>query len=67
MSSQETRDAAESEVVTERRGPVLVVRINRPEARNAFNLPVMAGIGSSLLEAGRDPEIRAVVLTGLGF
>jgi enoyl-CoA hydratase/carnithine racemase len=66
QESQETRDAAEAEVVTERRGPVLVVRINRPEARNAFNLPVMVGIGSSLLEADRDPEIRAVVLTGTG-
>jgi enoyl-CoA hydratase/carnithine racemase len=56
----------ESEVVTERRGPALVVRINRPEARNAFNLAVMSGIGNSLLEADQDPEIRAVVLTGTG-
>jgi enoyl-CoA hydratase/carnithine racemase len=61
-----SRESAEPEVVTERRGPVLVVRINRPEARNAFNLPVMAGIGNSLLEADQDPEVRAVVLTGTG-
>lgn len=63
MSSQET---AEPEVVTERRGPTLLVRINRPEARNAFNAAVMAGIGNALLQADADPEIRAVILTGTG-
>jgi enoyl-CoA hydratase/carnithine racemase len=63
VSSQET---AEPEVVTERRGPALVVRINRPEARNAFNAAVMAGIGNALLQADADPEIRAVILTGTG-
>src|SRR5690348_8730202 len=66
MSSQESWDSAASEVVTERRGPVLVVRINRPEARNAINVAVMAGIGDALLAADHDPEIRAVVLTGTG-
>jgi enoyl-CoA hydratase/carnithine racemase len=66
VSSQESQNPAASEVVTERRGPVLVVRINRPEARNAFNVAVMAGIGEALLAADDDPEIRAVVLTGTG-
>jgi enoyl-CoA hydratase/carnithine racemase len=64
--SQQSQNPAEPEVVTERRGSVLVARINRPEARNAFNTAVMAGIGAALLEAGRDPEIGAVVLTGTG-
>jgi enoyl-CoA hydratase/carnithine racemase len=60
MSSQE------SEVVVERRGSVLVVRINRPKERNSLNVAVMAGIGNSLSEADQDGEIRAVVLTGTG-
>jgi enoyl-CoA hydratase/carnithine racemase len=63
LSSQE---AAEPEVVTERRGATLLVRINRPQARNAFNSAVMAGIGNALLQADADPEIRSVVLTGTG-
>ena len=63
VSSQET---AEPEVVTERWGSALVVRINRPEARNAFNAAVMAGIGNALQQADADHEIRAVVLTGTG-
>jgi enoyl-CoA hydratase/carnithine racemase len=66
QGSQESQNSAGSEVVTERRGPVLVVRINRPEARNALNLAVIAGIGNSLLEADQDPGIGAVVLTGTG-
>jgi enoyl-CoA hydratase len=45
---------------------VLLVRINRPDQRNAMNGPVMAGIGRAILDAESDPEIRAVVLTGTG-
>ena len=63
MSSQES---PQPEVVTERRDSALVVRINRPEARNAFNAAVMAGIGNALLAADADPGIRAVILTGTG-
>ena len=55
--------AAAAEVVTERRGTALVVRINRPQARNAFNKAVMAGIGTALLAADADPGVRVVVLT----
>lgn len=58
--------ADEPEVVSERRGAVLVLRINRPEARNALNAAVMAGVGNGIIEAESDPDIRAVVLTGTG-
>ncbi len=54
------------ELVRERHGAVLVARLNRPEARNALNGPLMTGIGTALLDAEEDPEIRAVVLTGTG-
>ena len=56
----------EPEVVLERRGAVLVIRINRPEARNALNGAVMAGVGRGIAEADSTPDIRAVVLTGTG-
>ena len=58
--------ADEPEVVSERRGAVLVLRINRPDARNALNAAVMAGVGGGIAEAESDPQIRAVVLTGTG-
>ena len=54
------------ELVRERRGNVLVARLNRPEARNALNAALIAGIGAAMNEAEADPEIRAVVLTGTG-
>jgi enoyl-CoA hydratase/carnithine racemase len=54
------------ELVRDRRGPVLVARLNRPEARNALTPEVIRGIGAAIVEAEADPEIRAVVLTGTG-
>ena len=54
------------ELVRERRDNVLVARINRPEARNALNPEVMAGISRAVVEAETDPEIRVLVLTGTG-
>jgi len=53
-------------ILTTRRGHVLIVTINRPEARNAVNAAVHVGIGTALEEAESDPEIRVVVITGAG-
>jgi crotonobetainyl-CoA hydratase len=53
-------------VLVERRGNVLVITINRPEARNAVNGAVSAGVGDALEQAQADPEVRAIVLTGAG-
>jgi enoyl-CoA hydratase/carnithine racemase len=54
------------ELVRERRGNVLIARLNRPEARNALNRALTRGIAAAMDEAESDPEIRAVVLTGTG-
>jgi crotonobetainyl-CoA hydratase len=53
-------------VLTERRGNVLLVTLNRPEARNAVNAAVSTGLGDALHEAQHDPDVRAVVVTGAG-
>ncbi|GAA0617629.1 crotonase/enoyl-CoA hydratase family protein [Sporichthya brevicatena] len=53
-------------VLVEQRGHVLVVTINRPEARNAVDLDVCVGVGDAVERAEADPEIRALVLTGAG-
>lgn len=53
-------------VLTERDGHVLIVTLNRPEARNAVNADLTLGLGNALEEADNDLEIRAVVLTGAG-
>src|SRR5690349_9588436 len=53
-------------VLVERDDHVLVVTLNRPEARNAVNGDLTLGLGTALEQADADPEIRAVVLTGAG-
>jgi enoyl-CoA hydratase/carnithine racemase len=42
---------------------VLVITLNRPKA-NALSLDLVREIGQAVDEAGADPEIRAVVITG---
>jgi enoyl-CoA hydratase len=56
----------DSVLVTERRGRVLVVTINRPEQRNAVNLAVAQGIAAALDELDGDAELSLGVLTGAG-
>jgi enoyl-CoA hydratase len=53
-------------VLTERLGDVLVVTLNRSEARNALNSALMDGLSAALRGADTDPEVRAIVLTGAG-
>jgi crotonobetainyl-CoA hydratase len=56
----------EPAALTERRGNVLVITINRPEARNAVNGAVSTGVGDALEQAQTDDGVRAVVITGAG-
>jgi enoyl-CoA hydratase/carnithine racemase len=52
-------------VVTERPAAgVGLIRINRPEARNALNLEVRKLIGRHLTEMTDDDSVRCIVLTG---
>jgi enoyl-CoA hydratase len=53
-------------VLTERSDAVLVVTMNRPQARNALNPELMAALSAALRAADADPEVRAVVLAGAG-
>jgi enoyl-CoA hydratase len=51
-------------VITEVRGKVGIVRLNRPEARNAFNQLLLQEMFEALEAFDRDDGIRALVLTG---
>ncbi|MEJ7935938.1 crotonase/enoyl-CoA hydratase family protein [Sphingobium sp. AN558] len=53
-------------VLVERQEHILIVTINRPDARNAVNAAVHTGLGKALELAENDPDIRVVVLTGAG-
>lgn len=47
-------------------GGVTTLTLNRPEMRNAFNDEVITELTAVLLELGRRPEVRCVVLAGSG-
>jgi enoyl-CoA hydratase len=47
-------------------GDVLVVTIDRPEARNAVNLAVAEGIAAAIDRLDADDALRAGILTGAG-
>lgn len=53
-------------VLTERRGGVLLITLNRPEMRNAVNLELAEGIAAALEELDRDEALNVGVLTGAG-
>ncbi|HEU6444712.1 MAG TPA: enoyl-CoA hydratase-related protein [Gaiellaceae bacterium] len=54
-----------AEVETSREGAVLTITLNRPDVLNAFDAAMHMALGAALKDA-RDPEVRAVVLTGAG-
>lgn len=53
-------------VLVERHGPVLLLRLNRPQARNALNAELVAGLHAALQAAMGDETVRCVVLGGAG-
>jgi enoyl-CoA hydratase/carnithine racemase len=53
-------------VLTEDRGAVRHVVLNRPEKRNAFNADLVLAVGAALRAAADDPDVHCVVLRGEG-
>jgi enoyl-CoA hydratase len=53
-------------VLTERRGNVLLITLNRPRVRNAVNAALAEGVGKALDELDADGELSVGVLTGAG-
>jgi enoyl-CoA hydratase len=53
-------------VLTERRDGVLLITLNRTEARNAVNLALAEGVAAALDELDGEPDLGAGVLTGAG-
>lgn len=54
-----------AEIEVAREGGVMTITLNRPEVFNAFNSALHAALAAALKEA-RDPDVRAVVITGAG-
>ena len=57
---------SDAQLVRERRGPVVVARLNRPDQCNALTPEIMRGLGEVISEAESTPDVRVLVLTGTG-
>jgi enoyl-CoA hydratase len=53
-------------VLTEQRGRVLLITLNRPDAMNAINGALSAGLVAAVEQLDNDPGLTAGVLTGAG-
>jgi enoyl-CoA hydratase len=53
-------------VLTERRDNVMLVTLNRPDARNAVNLVLAEGVAAALDELDADDGLSVGILTGAG-
>jgi enoyl-CoA hydratase len=56
----------ERAVLTEQRGRVLLITLNRPHAMNAFNGALSQGLWAAVQQLNDDPGLTAGVLTGAG-
>lgn len=54
------------EVLTEVRGRVGYITLNRPRALNALSLPMIRGLAAALLAWRDDPQVQAVAVRGMG-
>ena len=64
MSAQ--REAGSDAVLTEASDGVLLITLNRPEARNAVNAAVARGVAAALDRLDAEDELRVAILTGAG-
>src|SRR5688500_4776912 len=58
--------ADESPVLTEERGKVLLITLNRPDARNSVNKELAEALAFTLEGFDNNPDIAVGVLTGAG-
>ena len=57
---------SEELVITEKRGHIQILTLNRPEDMNAFNTALATALGEALEAMDNDEEVRVGVLTGAG-
>ena len=53
-------------LLLEKRDQLAIVTVNRPKVMNALNAQTVAEIDDCFSNLGKDPEVRAIILTGAG-
>lgn len=64
--STSTSSTSDEAVLTEQRGRVLLITLNRPDAMNAINGALSSGLWAAVQRLNDDPGLTAGVLTGAG-
>ncbi len=59
-------ETPETAVLTEVRGHILIITLNRPEAKNAANLALAKGVAAALDWLDHDPALYVGIITGAG-
>ena len=57
---------SEPHIVTERRGQVWHIGLNRPDKRNAFSLGMLTGLAEAMTTYEDDPDLRCALLYAVG-
>ncbi|TJY64992.1 crotonase/enoyl-CoA hydratase family protein [Sinimarinibacterium sp. CAU 1509] len=57
---------SEALVLTQRRAPLFIITINRPQVRNAVDGPTAAALAEAFRTFERDAELKVAILTGAG-
>ncbi|MEO8815782.1 MAG: crotonase/enoyl-CoA hydratase family protein [Mycobacterium sp.] len=58
--------SAKPEVLVEQLDRILIITINRPEAKNAVNAAVSQGLADAMDRLDEDPDVSVGILTGAG-
>lgn len=66
MSNFEALDISTKNCTIEKDGHVMIVTLNRPEAKNALSSQMIVGMYRAWRRLDEDPELRVAVLTGKG-
>ena len=59
-------DPGATPLLREDQGPVAVLTLNRPEARNCLSENLLAALHAAIAEIGGSDAVRAIVITGAG-
>ena len=64
--TQATEALVFESLLYEKEGDVAYVTVNRPKVLNALNRKTFTELGAAFAEAGADPAVKGVILTGAG-
>jgi enoyl-CoA hydratase/carnithine racemase len=65
INAMASSDSSPGPLVVERpSSEIVVLRLNRPQVRNALNIEVRARLAEEVTRHGADPDIRCLVITG---